>query len=513
MKQILSLILSLSLLAGCLPSVSPPEMTPTSRAVLTLTPEADVQVLEMAERPNVILILTDDLDLELGTIEYMPHLQKLLVAQGMTVDDYFISHPSCCPSRATYLRGQYTHNHHIYRNDPPYGGFEGFYALKHESSTLATWLQAAGYRTVMLGKYFNGYPFREDREYVPVGWDEWYSGVKGRPYAGYSYVMNENGSLVDYAETGQGESQYMTDVLARKAGDFIQRASRDDVPFFVYLATYAPHVPLKPAKRHENLFPDLQAPRRESFNEADVSDKPSGIVSDPLLGNEEIAAIDVEYRLRVQAMQAVDEAIAELIEVLEDTGELANTYVVFTSDNGYHMGQHRMLAGKGNPYEEDIHVPFIIRGPNVEAGTTLQGYITGNVDFAPTIAELAGVIPPEYVDGRSMVSLFGMDRPAVTAWRDGYLLEAYGYNKDDEDLTGPVPTVDYFGLRTTDYLYVEYTDGFVELYDLHADPYEMDNIAADADKSLLAHLSKWLHDLAQCSEKQCRALDIEPVGK
>jgi len=499
-------------LFGCLPFTSQvPNPTKTPRVFLTITPQADVQVLPKTNRPNILFILTDDLDAELGTIKYMPHLQELMVSQGLTINDFFISEPLCCPSRSTFLRSQYTHNHHVYRNDPPNGGFEQFYALKNESSTLATWLQAAGYRTALFGKYLNGYPFPEDRSYVPVGWNEWYSASKGSPFAGFHYTMNENGKQIDYDENGQGESQYMTDVLSRKAGDFIQRASADHVPFFAYLATYAPHDPVKPAHRHESLFPGLQAPRTASFNEADVSDKPAGIRFDPLLTDDEIAKLDAEYLARVQAMQAVDEMIAHLIDVLKQTNQLDNTYIIFTSDNGYHLGQHRLQSGKASPYEEDIHVPFIIRGPNIEANTILRGYITGNVDFAPTIAEMAGVVPPNYIDGRSMLKLFGAERPPVNEWRSGYLLEFYGYNQPGEDLNEPAPKPEYLGLRTLDYLYVEYQDGFIELYNLKTDPYEMENISATADKTLLQHLSKWLHALSTCVGKQCTVLDQEPA--
>jgi N-acetylglucosamine-6-sulfatase len=207
----------------------------------------------------------------------------------------------------------------------------------------------------------------------------------------------------------------------------------------------------------------------------------------------------------------VDEMIAQVVGVLKESGQLENTYIIFTSDNGYHLGQHRLRTGKGTPYEEDIHVPFIIRGPGIEAGATLQGYLTGNVDFAPTIAELAGISPPDYVDGRSLVSLFGTERPSISDWRSGYLLEFYGYNLGNEDPNTPPPVAEYLGLRTQDYLYVEYSDGFVELYDMKSDPFQMTNIAQTADKSLLKYLSGWLHALAQCSGSQCSKLDKEPA--
>jgi len=477
------------------------------RVFLTITPLNDVGVIDKARRPNFLFILTDDLDLELGTIQYMPHLQELLVAQGLTLNDFFISHTLCCPSRSTFLRGQYTHNHGVYRNELPNGGFGQAYYLGNEASTIGTWLQAAGYRTVLLGKYLNEYPFPEDRTYVPVGWNEWYVGAKGNPYGGFIYSLNENGRLVNYDETGTGASQYITDVLSNKTADIIQRASADGVPFFVFLSTFAPHSPAKPAPRHVDLFPDLIAPRTPSFNEEDASDKPWIVRSDPLLDEGKIEDLDVKYRDRVRTMQAVDESIAQLVDVLQSTGQLENTYIIFTSDNGYHLGQHRMPAGKSSSYEEDIHVPFIIRGPGIAAGAALDGYIAGNVDFASTIAELAGVIPPDFVDGRSLVPLFGAEKPEQTTWRSAYLLEFYGFNVKgaEENISPPVP--EFLGLRMQDAVYVEHRDGFVEYYDLKSDPYELDNIATKIDKALLAHLSEWLHKLAQCVGNQCRELE------
>ena len=184
------------------------------------------------------------------------------------------------PSRSSFLRGQYTHNHQVYTNSSPLGGFEKFYSLQNETSTLATWLQAAGYQTVLLGKYLNGYPDPSNRTYIPPGWNEWYSPAKGSPYQELNYSLNENGKLVAY---GIGARDYMTDVLSGKTDDFIRRSASDPRPFFIYLATYAPHEPAIPAPRHADLFPNLQVPRTPSFDEADVSDKPSNIAADPLL--------------------------------------------------------------------------------------------------------------------------------------------------------------------------------------------------------------------------------------
>lgn len=519
-----ALLFLASFLGGCLSGTSTDnnsQPTSTPRAILTITPQNDVQVLPKENRPNFLFILTDDLDKELGSINYMPHLQELLVAKGLTVEDYYISNSVCCPSRSTFLRGQYNHNNQIYQNTPPYGGFQRFYLLQEESSTIGTWLQAAGYRTVLLGKYLNGYPFAEDREYVPVGWTEWYGAAKGRPYRGYSYALNENGVLIDYeVDDGEAQSDYITDVLSRKTAEFIRESADAQAPFFVFLSVYAPHEPAEPAPRHENLFPELQVPRTASFNEPDVNDKPYNMSRNPQLSDDKILELDELYRMRVQSLQSVDDMIADLINVLEETGQLENTYIIFTSDNGFHLGQHRLVAGKATAYEEDIHVPFIIRGPGIAPDSTITGYLTGNVDFAPTIAELAGVVPPTYVDGRSMVQLFGSEIPALNEWRSAYLLESYGGSAEDltldagsdtalsvEDLSSSVPAISYIGLRTLDYLYVEHPDGFKELYDMNNDPYQVDNIAATADSGLLDQLSEWLQELHACSGSQCSEID------
>ncbi len=505
-----SLVVFMLMSFGCLFVVNKPTPTATPRVHLTIKPD-DIGIVPMQQRPNILFIMVDDLDAELDTISYMPHLQDSMISQGLTIEEYFITTPLCCPSRATYLRGQFTHNHGVLRNDQPYGGFWEFHRLARESSTVATWMQAAGYRTVMLGKYLNGYPIPEDRNFFPVGWDEWYSPAKGSPYVGYKYTLNENGIQVDYLEDLQGDSMYLTDVLARKAEDFIRRADVDNVPFFVYLSPFAPHSPVKPAPRHEALFPELRAPRTESFNEADVSDKPFGLQFDPLLTEEEIEQLDHEYRFRVLTMQAVDEMILRLIEVVEETGQLENTYIIFTSDNGYHLGQHRLRSGKGTPYEEDIRVPFIIRGPGIEGGSVLRRYITGNVDIAPTLAELAGILPPAHVDGRSLVQLLSGAPPPVAEWRKGYLLEFYGYNtSEDETLIESKPIPVYQGIRTSEYLYVRYAGGFIELYDLIVDPNQMENIASIADQDLLNYFSEWLDELASCSGESCRIADKEP---
>lgn len=463
-----------------------------------LNAEEKATVLPMENRPNILLILTDDLDGRLGTINYMDNLQELLVGHGTTLEDFFVTSPVCCPSRTTILKGQYTHNHGVYHNDSPNGGFIKFNESHEEDSTLPVWLQMAGYRTALMGKYLNNYPNREEREYVPPGWSEWVSPARKNAYDGYDYVLNENGVLVDYSPA---EVNYFTDVMSRKAVDFIQRSDADGTPFFLYLAPFAPHEPSTPAARHRDLFADLTLPQTPSFNEADVSDKAPNQAANPLLSDEQIMEMNAQYRDRVRSLQAVDEMIAALIQTLEETGQLGNTYIIFTSDNGYHMGQHRLYAGKEFLFEEDISVPFVVRGPGIAGGRSVSGYLSGNVDLASTFSAWAGVEPPAFVDGRSLVDvLMGNSIPSEN-WRQVYLLEEY--RSIDENY----PTPAYNGLRTLQYLYVEYSEGFVELYDLQNDPYQLENIASTTDPEILAYFSERLKALNLCTGETCRELE------
>jgi arylsulfatase A-like enzyme len=477
-----------------------------------------------AKRPNILFILTDDLDA--ASIAYMPKLQALLADQGTSFANFFVNVSLCCPSRSSILRGQYAQNTEIFGNSPPDGGFAKFHELGREDSTIATWLQAAGYRTMLAGKYLNGYPQGVEPTYIPPGWSEWYSPAKGNPYSEYNYTLNENGKLVAYKSQPE---DYGTDVYARKTIDFIQRASKDSQPFFVYLATYAPHGPATPAPRHANLFPDAQAPRTPAFNEPDVSDKPQYIRDRPRLTPRALASLDQAYRKRLQSLQAVDEMIANLIDTLKTTGELDNTYIFFASDNGFHMGQHRLLQGKTAPYEEDIRVPLIVRGPGVPAGQTRE-HLTGNIDLAPTFAELAGARIPDFVDGRSLVPLLSDNPPSPGNWRQAYLLqhgaptEESSLDTEYAGLLEPPDSTDdeatakrtprgipaFQGLRTQDYLYVEYVTGERELYDLRQDPNELNNLSASADPALLAQLAARLKQLARCSAANCRAAEDAP---
>jgi N-acetylglucosamine-6-sulfatase len=490
--------------------------------------------------PNVILILTDDLavnDLNPRALRHMPNLESLLIEKGTTFDNAFVTNSLCCPSRATILRGQYTHNHQILSNEPPLGGFQKFRYLGHENSTMATWVKEQGYRTAFFGKYLNGY----NETYVPPGWDEWYA-VTGNYL---SHTFNENGHLVSY----DPESYYETDVMSEKASDYITRTAGADPPFFtadrpflMWIGTKAPHQPATPAPRDINDYPAVSLPHPPSFDEKDVSDKPEWIRDNPPLSLEQKRYMQELYRKRLQSMLAVDDMIGELIKALRDSGELDNTYIFFTSDNGFHLGEHRLGAGKWTPYEEDIRVPLIVRGPGVAEGKTLHQMVLNN-DLAPTFAELAGADAPSFVDGRSMVPLLKGDRPPLKEWRRRFVIESVAERSGVPQppfitesevvplLTGdPLPgdwrrssaasaqSSEEWGrpwlkaLRTKNYLYVDYKTGEHELYDLREDPYELKNIYAGAPQELRRRLEGQLDALRQCSAAQCRAAESDRAG-
>ncbi len=469
-------------------------------------------------QPNIVFILTDDLDS--SSIAYMPKLQSYIASQGTMFSKFYLNMALCCPSRVTILRGQYSHNSQITSNASAQA-YQKFKSLGEENSTVATWLHDSGYKTVLMGKYMNGYPGAVNRTWVPPGWSEWYATVKNE-YVEYNYTLNENGVLKDYGST---PADYETDVIASKAADFIIR--NQSSPLFMYLAPYAPHGPATPAPRHANLFTNLKVPQTPSFNEADMSDKPTWINSIPLLSTSRINAMSSLYVKRLQSLQAVDDMIETVINTLQTTGKLDNTYIVLTSDNGFHQGQHRLDSGKDTAYEEDVIAPLLIRGPGVPAGITINS-IVGNVDFAPTFAELAGVTAPTFVDGRSFVSLLTGIPPLPGVWRNAFLLERGacssevqtspqnpGEYPDTSSLNPNLPlinlnkpcTTPFTAIRTTDDFYVEYTNGEREYYNVTLDPYELINTYSTADPNLIAALSSQLNLLKTCVGITCQQLD------
>ena len=505
------MLVLLALAAGC-SSGSGSSSAPTTAGVAT--------------RPNILFVLTDDLDLR--EIAEMPFLKAAMIDQGVSFTNDFVSVSLCCPSRTTTLRGQYSHNTGVETNGGVNGGFETAHRLGLESSTVGTWLQSAGYRTALIGKYLNGYPDTVSRTYVPPGWNEFDSASAGNPYSEYNYTLNENGRLVHY---GSAPSDYGTDVYVNKASAFIRQSASAGKPWFTYLAVYAPHQPATPAPQDVGRFAGAKAPRTPAYDAADVQGKPQFIRNLPLMTPKVQRRVDSLYRRRIESLQAVDRGIARLLDTLKETGQLDHTYVVFTSDNGFHLGQFRMPSGKQTAYEFDVHVPLVVRGPGIPAGRTAT-QLVGNIDLAPTFAAMAGVTPPSFVDGRSFLPL-AEDPSSSMPWRDAYLIEHWK-EVDQVDRTGaPLEPGDldqggvttpvraskaslsnipeYHAVRTTRYLYVEYVTGERELYDLRSDPYELHDIVTTASPVLVHELAEEVAALRTCKAASCRSAEDRPV--
>lgn len=395
-------------------------------------------------RPDIVLILTDDQRWD--QMDHMPIVRAELVASGVEFGNGFVATPGCCPSRATLLTGQYAYNHGVRWN------FRGAEKLE-DSSTLATWLQAAGYRTGFVGKYLNEYV--RLRTYVPPGWDDWRA---FRVPTFYDYALVENGVVVKY---GSSEAEYSTDVLTQKAVKFI--ANADDRPFYLWFAPYPPHAPAEPAPRHAGRFAGMKPWRPPSYNEADVSDKAKWVRKLPEIGAERAAILDDFYEKQFESLLAADEAVGAIMQALRNADRARNALVVFMSDNGFSMGEHRW-SGKWCPYEECVRIPLVIRYPPLAPAAFREDRLVSNVDIVPTIAELAGIAPPLAMDGRSLVGLL---EGTETSWRTEILGEQYEFAKQ------------YASLRTNEWKYIEYFNGEVELYNLIEDRYELESLHAE----------------------------------
>jgi N-acetylglucosamine-6-sulfatase len=442
-----------------------------------------------APRPNVVVIMTDDQTAESRRV--MANVNRLLRDRGAMFVNSFTTYPQCCPSRATFLTGQYAHNHGVLGNSPPAGG----YVKLDHSNTLPVWLRNSGYYTAHIGKYLNGYGSRDPTE-IPPGWSEWRGSVDPSTYRFTGYTLNEKGVLTTYAG-------YQTDVYATKAARIIRQRAPLARPFFLSVAFLAPHsgapadpddpgagiATPSPAPRHRNAFAAEPLPRPPSFNEADVSDKPLAIRRRFLLPPDRVAAIRENYRQELESLLAVDEAVARIVTALRETGELGNTLIVFTSDNGFFHGEHRIAQGKNLAYEPAIRVPLILRGPGVPAGLRLSQRVA-NVDLAPTILDAADAFAGRIMDGRSLLPLVA--NPAMSISRDLLVERGPGDGQ-------------YVALRAANFLYVEHATGERELYDLRNDPYELQSRHADpAYAAVRDDLARRLAHLRSCNGASCR---------
>jgi N-acetylglucosamine-6-sulfatase len=419
--------------------------------------------------PNIVLILTDDQRWD--TLAEMPTVGRELVGHGISFERGYVSNPLCCPSRASILTGRYSHSNGVYtnQNGQPYGGFLAF----DDRSTVATWLDEAGYRTAMLGKYFNGY----EGSYVPPGWDRWFATYVDGAF--YDYQATDDGVVRTY---GSDPADYGTTVLASEATRFIE-STPADTPLFLYFAPHAPHEPAVPAPGDRRAYDDVPAWRPPNYDEADVSDKPDYIRDQPRLDAVMAAQIDEFRRSQLGSLMAIDRAVGTIVDSLTQTGRLENTLIVFTSDNGMLWGEHRWST-KLVPYEESIHMPFVVRFDATIPSPRIDERLVLNIDLAPTFADLADV-STRSAEGRSLVPLFvDESRP----WRTDFLLEHMQHS------TGGVPT--YCGVHSGRYVYVRYRTGEEELYDLVRDPAQMANaVSRDRYTPIRQELRQRLREL------------------
>lgn len=449
----------------------------------------------VSDGPNIVLILTDDQ--ALVDLRWMPVTRRLIGDRGVTFANFIAPQPLCCPSRAQLLTGQYAQNNGVRGNRGRHGGYQ---SMEDPDHTLPAWLRGAGYRTSFTGKFINGY---EPEMGVPAGWDAWDATVR----LGYRKFQQHDGSAVT------NHRGYHTDYVADRSVQEIERLAADDQPFFLWASFYAPHglcsakgelgcsTPPEVAPEFADRYAGVRAPSldKPSFNEPDVSDKPAYVTRG---GKVDVGKAQRLFTQRIRALASVDQAVEGIVAALRRAGELNNTVIAFTSDNGYLNGEHR-YQGKTLAYEESVRVPLLVRGPGIAPGT-VRGQTTAMIDLAPTVAGLAGAEPMVPVDGESLV---GLARHPGTGADRTLLIQSGMRGPDPQDLGW-----DFRGVRTDRYTLVYWlTTGFVELYDRRRDPHQIRNVADNPRyAAVLEELARRTRELGECSDESCRT-DFGPV--
>ena len=537
-------------------------------------------------RPNFVLIQTDDQTLDqlyasiapAGTPIYaMPNTLSLIADRGVTFTRYYVPYPLCCPSRVSLLTGRYSHNNNVRGNNNPNGGAIGFARRGAWSHNIATWLQSAGYRTIHVGKWLNGYgdPPYDDGSYVPPGWSAWHSVLNADTHHFfYGYKLNNNGVIEGpYGDSGSWETReygqrddfgcpdaplnglpclHLTDVLTRIATEEML-GTPPGKPFYVQLDYTAPHGDFRrpagpePTPRNYDLFAGAPFPRNraEGFNEGNVNDKPRFIREAPYLSPQEIRTYRIYYQKMLDSLRDVDDGVKRVIDTLGAMGQLRNTYVIFLSDNGFFFGEHRLTGGKFLAYEPATHVPLLIRGPGIKPGTA-TGELAANIDIAPTILELARAKATKSIDGRSLVPFM---KDTALRTRRPILFESFVEETDIEpsaEQSGArasrsaaagrggagasaaragarrgakasivAPPKDYVGIRYGPYKYIEWPSGEKELYDIAKDPNELNNRVRERNLFPIRNfLHRHLRKLAQCVGRKCsQVLPKVPLTK
>ncbi len=500
-------------------------------------------------RPNILVVMTDDM--ASTDLEFMPNVERLLVKQGTKFTGAVDSFPLCCPARATFITGQYAHNHDVGGNFYPYG----WYGMKNRANTVPAWLQDVGYRTALIGKWLNGYGARDAHGEVPRGFDIWRGLLDVSAYDYFNFVMNRDGKLATWGDAKFARKlvkfanievipnpgglagvlgkrneifgpppysywgthkplNYSPDVTGRVTKRLVYKERKQRKPFFIWWAPAAPHredvattllgrpgPDPRPAPRYAQQSKQYVLPRPPSFNEPDIADKPSNIQDHaPTMTQAQIDQLELDYQGRAGSLRAVDDGVARLVETLKNTHQLQNTLIVFLSDNGWLQGQHRITGDKYLPYDESLRIPFILRGPGIPADRTIHGQVS-NIDFAPTLIDVAKATAGRVMDG---VSLLPTARHPNLRPKRAIEIEALAPLFEGNI---PINAWDrpYHGVRTDRYTYVAYTEtGDEELYDRRRDPYQLQNVADDPDYAAVkAHLAAKLTQLDDCKGNAC----------
>lgn len=527
------------------------------------------------QAPNFVVIQTDDQTIDslyetfetfpgAGETRVMPNTLDLIGKKGMTFNRYYVPYPLCCPSRVSLLTGRYAHSHNVKGNVQPNGGYLGFSFRGAMTNNLATWLQAAGYRTIHVGKFLNGYgdaPYSSGTE-LPPGWNAWYSVPESdTTHYYYGYKINANGQIMGpFGDPGSWETReygvrddfgcpvasesglpcfYVTDKLTEVASNEML-ATPAEQPFFALVDYTAPHGDFRkpagpePAPRHYDWFRGKRLPhdRSEGFDEGTVTDKPSFIRDAPHLTPNEKRTYRIYYEKQLESLRAVDDGVKRIVDTLGAMGRLGNTYVLFLSDNGFFFGEHRLLGGKFLAYEPATHMPLLIRGPGIKPDSS-TGELVANVDVAPTLLQLAGAEATKSVDGRSLVPymedpelrsrrpiLFesfvetsdveaqgaipteGAEATGATASRGGASASASGAKATASLLA---PPKDYAGIRLGPYKYIAWPSGEKELYNLNRDPNELNSLHKVPNFFPIRNfLHRQMKRLLDCTGSVCR---------
>eukprot|EP00062_Callorhinchus_milii_P021310 gi/632977891/ref/XP_007905600.1/ PREDICTED: N-acetylglucosamine-6-sulfatase-like [Callorhinchus milii] len=480
---------------------------------------------------NILLILTDDQDLQLGGMTPMKKTQALIGNEGATFTNAFTATPLCCPSRSSILTGQYPHNH-LVRNNSVTGNCSSLqWQRAMEPQAFSVYLKKRGYQTFYAGKYLNkyGHPSVGGTAHVPLGWDHWHGLVGNSRY--YNYTLSVNGKQENHGDAY--EKDYLTDLIANRSVDFLETRRRS-APFFMMLSTPACHSPWTAAPHYSKSYSTTKAPRHGSFN-LHAKDKHWLLrQAKTPMKNTSIQFLDNVFRNRWRTLLSVDDLVEKVINKLQQVGELNNTYIFYTSDHGYHTGQFSLPIDKRQLYEFDIRVPLLVRGPNIKPKQTITAPIL-NIDLAPTFLNIAGYdVLGTNMDGTSFLPLLNSSHSKIR-WRSDFLIEYTGEGSEDKDPKCPnvgpgmsecfpdCVCEDSFNntyacvrtLSSTNLQYCEFADNetFVEVYNLTSDPHQLKNIAKTVNPSLLVKMNQRLIKLESCSGYDCRIIQREAEPK